>query len=245
MPYRPNYPATVAEVLEPAAPVLPRGPYRRPGGSPRSKPYRGDAGRSEGEVRGACTDDLCAIVRASRPTLAFGVLDGRDSGASYYRPSTDLIVLCGRAVGGDLPARVRSRPGPGRTRRGPVERERCSAAVSRGLTRGAERTVTSSGGVWPSRDGGPPTRSTARAATRRPSTRNGVVPDDHRASTDHYPHGPASTAFSEVIGQRAAVERLRVAVAAARADDRPLDHFLLTGAGGYWERPCIDLHRRG
>lgn len=38
--------------------------------------------------------------------------------------------------------------------------------------------------------------------------------------------------LDEVIGQREAVERLRVAVAAAKADDRPLEHLLLTGSGG-------------
>ncbi|MGC4033269.1 MAG: Holliday junction DNA helicase RuvB C-terminal domain-containing protein [Tepidisphaeraceae bacterium] len=38
--------------------------------------------------------------------------------------------------------------------------------------------------------------------------------------------------LAEVIGQRTAVERLKVAVAAAKADDRSLDHFLLTGPGG-------------
>jgi Holliday junction DNA helicase RuvB len=44
-----------------------------------------------------------------------------------------------------------------------------------------------------------------------------------------------------VIGQRAAVERLRVAVAAARADDRPLDHFLLTGAGGLGKTAIVQI----
>lgn len=38
--------------------------------------------------------------------------------------------------------------------------------------------------------------------------------------------------LADVIGQRTAVERLKVAVAAAKADDRPLEHFLLTGPGG-------------
>ena len=47
--------------------------------------------------------------------------------------------------------------------------------------------------------------------------------------------------LSDVIGQRAAVERLRVAVAAARADDRPLDHFLLTGAGGLGKTALVSI----
>ena len=45
-------------------------------------------------------------------------------------------------------------------------------------------------------------------------------------------HTSALPSLDQVIGQRAAVERLKVAVAAAKADDRPLDHLLLTGPGG-------------
>ena len=45
-------------------------------------------------------------------------------------------------------------------------------------------------------------------------------------------HTAALPSLDEVIGQRSAVERLKVAVAAAQADDRPLDHLLLTGPGG-------------
>jgi Holliday junction DNA helicase RuvB len=45
-------------------------------------------------------------------------------------------------------------------------------------------------------------------------------------------HTATLPSLDDVIGQSAAVERLKVAVAAAKADDRPLDHLLLTGAGG-------------
>jgi Holliday junction DNA helicase RuvB len=45
-------------------------------------------------------------------------------------------------------------------------------------------------------------------------------------------HTATLPTLDQVIGQRAAVERLKVAVAAAKADARPLDHLLLTGPGG-------------
>ncbi len=45
-------------------------------------------------------------------------------------------------------------------------------------------------------------------------------------------HTAALPSLDDVIGQTVAIERLKVAVAAAKADGRPLDHLLLTGAGG-------------
>jgi Holliday junction DNA helicase RuvB len=45
-------------------------------------------------------------------------------------------------------------------------------------------------------------------------------------------HTARLPSLDEVIGQSAAVERLKVAVAAARADHRSLDHFLMCGPGG-------------
>ena len=54
------------------------------------------------------------------------------------------------------------------------------------------------------------------------------MPDTKRAEV----HTAALPTLDEVVGQLAAVERLRVAVAAANADDRPLDHLMLTGPGG-------------
>lgn len=47
--------------------------------------------------------------------------------------------------------------------------------------------------------------------------------------------------LDEVIGQRAAVERLKVAVAAAKADHRCLDHFLLCGPGGLGKTLLVQI----
>jgi Holliday junction DNA helicase RuvB len=54
-------------------------------------------------------------------------------------------------------------------------------------------------------------------------------------------HTAALPSLNDVVGQRVAVERFKVAVAAARADDRPLDHFLLTGAGGLGKTALVSI----
>lgn len=65
------------------------------------------------------------------------------------------------------------------------------------------------------------------------------MPDDRPfPSTVHTTRLPN---LADVIGQRAAVERLQVAVAAAKADDRPLDHFLLTGPGGVGKTTLVQI----
>ncbi len=93
MPYQPNYPATVAEVLDPPVRFRPSvlAAVQR---FARAKPYRGT--RAERKAKFAdLHDDLCAVY-GKQTVLAFGVLDGGDSGASHYRPAADLITLCGR-----------------------------------------------------------------------------------------------------------------------------------------------------
>ena len=93
MPYQPNYPATVAEVLDPPLRLRPTvvEAVKR---FACSKPYRGrDDERKEKFI--ALHRDLCRIYR-KRTRLAFGVLDGGDSGSSFYRPSADVITLNAR-----------------------------------------------------------------------------------------------------------------------------------------------------
>src|SRR3954470_15974433 len=65
-----------------------------------------------------------------------------------------------------------------------------------------------------------------------------MPPDQPTPTTIHTARLPR---LADVIGQRAAVERLKVAVAAANADDRPLDHFLLTGPGGVGKTTLVQI----
>ena len=93
MPYRPNYPASVAEVLDPSMKF-------RPGVIPAvrrfkaSKPYRGSLDERKLKFA-ALHQDLCGIF-AKTTILTFGVIDGSDSGSSSYCPGTDSITLKGK-----------------------------------------------------------------------------------------------------------------------------------------------------
>ncbi len=93
MLYQPNYPATVAEVLDP--PVRFRlavlAAVKR---FARSKPYRGNMEERKRKFL-ALHRDLCRVY-GKRTRLTFGDLDGGDSGSSHYRPSADEITLCGK-----------------------------------------------------------------------------------------------------------------------------------------------------
>jgi hypothetical protein len=88
-----DYPASVDEVLDP--PVRFRAEtvqaVRR---FKRSKPWRGTVDERKAKFDRLHRDLNAVYRRATR--LAFGVLDGGDSGSSHYTPSTDTITLCGR-----------------------------------------------------------------------------------------------------------------------------------------------------
>ncbi len=93
MPYRANYPATVAEVLDPPVRFRPAvlATVRR---FARSKPYRGSLEQRKDKFL-ALHRDLCRVY-GKRTRLTFGDLDGGDSGSSHYRHSADEITLCGK-----------------------------------------------------------------------------------------------------------------------------------------------------
>jgi hypothetical protein len=93
MPFKVGYPATVTEVLDPpvrfrAAVVTVVKRFAQ------SKPYVGTPEERRGKFR-SLHRDLCLVYR-KRTRLVFGVLDGSDSGSSFYRPATDEITLNGR-----------------------------------------------------------------------------------------------------------------------------------------------------
>jgi hypothetical protein len=93
MPNRPNYPASVSEILDPSMKF-------KPGVIPavkrfkRNKPYRGSLDERKLKFS-TLHQDLCALF-SKQTTLTFGTLDGSDSGSSSYCPSTDTIVLRGK-----------------------------------------------------------------------------------------------------------------------------------------------------
>ena len=93
MSYQANYPATVAEVLDPPVRFRPS-VVRAVKRFARSKPYRGTPDERRAKFV-ALHAALCSAY-GKQTALAFGGLDGGDSGASNYRPATDLITVCGR-----------------------------------------------------------------------------------------------------------------------------------------------------
>ncbi len=88
-----DYPNSVAEVLDP--------PVRFKSATieavrrfKRSKPWRGSEEERIAKFQQLHVD-LCCVYRKAT-TLQIGILDGSDSGSSYYQPATDMITLCGR-----------------------------------------------------------------------------------------------------------------------------------------------------
>src|SRR5204863_9906705 len=95
MPYQPNYPATVQEVLDPGLKFKPAA-LRAVRAIARSGPWRGSVARRKGKFR-RLNRDLAAAYGVPEPRLAFrGVEAGADSGGSSYRPAAHTITLAGR-----------------------------------------------------------------------------------------------------------------------------------------------------
>jgi hypothetical protein len=93
MPYDANYPATVAEVLDPPVrfrPAVTEAVNR----FALSKPYCGDLEQRKAKFL-TLHHDLCAIY-GKQTQLMFDAIDGGDSGASFYLPATDSITLAGK-----------------------------------------------------------------------------------------------------------------------------------------------------
>jgi hypothetical protein len=95
MPYRRNYPATVAEVLDPTLKFKATA-LAAVRAFARSKPWRGSiAARKEKFL--ALNRELAAAYGIPEPRLVFaGVEACVSSGASSYRPATDTITLAGK-----------------------------------------------------------------------------------------------------------------------------------------------------
>ena len=95
MPSRRNYPATVAEILDPAVTFKPAA-LRAVRAFARGKPWRGSVAARKEKLR-RLNRDLAAAYGIAEPRLVFwGVEAGRHSGASSYRPACHTITLAGR-----------------------------------------------------------------------------------------------------------------------------------------------------
>ena len=93
MTAHPDYPATVAEVIDP--PIrFKRKTIEAVCRFKRSKPWRGNEDERKAMFERLHSD--LSRVYGKQTRLRFGFLDGGDSGGSYYCPSTDTITLCGR-----------------------------------------------------------------------------------------------------------------------------------------------------
>ena len=93
MPYPPDYPQPVAEVLDP--PVrFNRGTVAAVSRFKRLKPWRGSEDERKAKFE-RLYHDLC-LIYGKQTRLVFGLFDGEDSGSNHYTPITDTITFCGR-----------------------------------------------------------------------------------------------------------------------------------------------------
>jgi hypothetical protein len=89
----PNYPESVAEVLDPSMKFRPD-VLRAVRAFKKHKPWRGSLDERKLKFS-QLHQDLCRIYRRTT-TLTFGKLDGGDSGGSSYSRAIDAITLTGR-----------------------------------------------------------------------------------------------------------------------------------------------------
>src|SRR4051794_27713666 len=94
MPYRQNYPATVAEVLDPSIKFPPEA-LRAVKKLARSKPWLGTYAERRAKFE-MLIHDLSAAYRISCPRIICDGIDGGGSGRSCYIPRLHTIVLRGR-----------------------------------------------------------------------------------------------------------------------------------------------------
>ena len=91
---RDGYPETVIEVMDDRTRFHPAA-LQAVRSFAKSKPWRGDIdSRKKKFLR--LNHDLAEAYSMPEPELAFGVIDGSDSGSSYYHPTRHQIVLNGR-----------------------------------------------------------------------------------------------------------------------------------------------------
>jgi hypothetical protein len=93
MPYNPNYPASVAEVIDDSMTFRPS-TLEAVRNFKASYPWRGSTDERKAKFE-RLHEALCGIY-GKQTTLTFGQLDGQSSGSSSYCPSTDTITITGK-----------------------------------------------------------------------------------------------------------------------------------------------------
>jgi hypothetical protein len=93
MPYRANYPRTVAEILDDRMTYKPEC-LRALRAFRRAKPWRGTVAERIGKLM-ALHVQLCEVYGV-HVDLRFGKINGSSSGGSSYHPLSNVIILRGR-----------------------------------------------------------------------------------------------------------------------------------------------------